>query len=172
MAGNERHDASTCDKVLYANAWAAPLLLVAVGIWRSNDGENFMGYGSDGACWMSWKHRGIIYLFFIPSGLAMVINITSVAATALSLIQIQSAQSASLTVIRIIGIVARISISMGLEWIVGLVLYFAPHHLGLQYAFVLVIGLHGLWLLISTLTLSIWDKFRKQTAAYLCGAVD
>ena len=132
-----------------------------------------MGYGSDGVCWMSWKHRGIIYLFFMPSGLALILNIALVTATALTLIQIQSTQSAlprqstSLTVKCIFGIVARISVSMGLEWIMGIILYFAPHHLGLQYAFVLVIGLHGFWLLISTLTLGIWRKLRVRIKAYL-----
>ena len=173
VASAEKSDRSFGDIILYALAWVAPLLLVVIGVGMSAGAENFMDYGSDGLCWMSWKHRGIFYLFVAPSGLALLINIALVVATALSLIQLRSTQSSLprsrvLTVESIFGVVARISVSMGLEWMLGFVLYYLPGYLALQYGFVLVVGLHGLWLLIATLTLGTWKTLRERMKTFLC----
>ena len=176
VASGTNLNTSICGIAFYVTAWAAPLLLVAVGVGLSSVGDNFMDYGSDGLCWMSWKHRGIIYLFLLPSGLALLINIILVSATALSLFQIRSAQapllhSRCLTVECIFGVVARMSVSLGLEWMLAFLLYFVPESLSLQYAFVLVVGLHGLWLLVSTLTLRVCHKLYERMIASLLQCV-
>ena len=129
----------------------------------SSGADAFMMYGVDGMCWMSWQHRGLIYLFLAPSGIALLCNTALVVATALTLFQIRKSQSGlpvsrGLTVECVFSIVTRISVSMGLEWTLGFFLYIAPHCLGLRYAFVLVVGLHGFWILISTLTLGVWRR--------------
>ena len=172
IADGTNFDTSFRGIASYMTAWATPLLLVAVGVGMNIAAENFMDYGSDGLCWMSWKHPGIIYLFLLPSGVALLINIILVIATALSLIHIRSAQapmlhSSCLTVECIFGVLARMSISLCLEWILAFLMYFLPNYLYLRYAFVLVVGLHGLWLLISTLTLPLCHKLYERMRASL-----
>ena len=159
--------ATVLDSTLYAMAWAVPILLVAFGVGMSHRTDDFMDYGLDGVCWMSWKHRGIIYLFIAPSGIALFINIILVIATLICLIQIRSTQSSllrprGLAVECIFGIMARISVILGAEWMLGMVLYLIPNSVVMQYTFVLVIGLRGIWLLISTLTLGVWRKLRDR----------
>ena len=151
---------------LFTVGWAVPLLIIFIGVAMDSNGD-FMGYGAGDLCWMSWNHRGIIFLFVLPSGLAILANAVLVTATAVSLIQIRKAsalaQPVSLTSECIFHVVFRISIGMGLEWLSGVFLYLIPGSVFLQYTFVLGVGLHGFWLLTSTLTLNTFlIPFRAQ----------
>ena len=62
----------------------------------------------------------------------------------------------------VISLLSRVSVAVGLEWISGLLCYFIPSSTIIQYAFVILVSLHGFWVLISTLTLeSVREKWIK-----------
>ena len=50
-------------------------------------------------------------------------------------------------------LLVRVTIAMGLEWISGLLFYFIPHSSFIRYTFIILVSFHGLWILLSTLTL-------------------
>ena len=54
----------------------------------------------------------------------------------------------------IIHLLIRVSIAVGLEWCFGLLYYFVPGSTIVRYAFIIFVSFHGLWILLSTLTLS------------------
>ena len=142
--------------------WVLPLVAVAISFGFDAHAENFMGYGLDRVCWMSWNHRGIIYMFMIPSGFVIVTNTFLVVMSFIFLLRVKVQMNLTiagrLTVECIFQVVFRASVSMGLEWLLGLVLYILPQSVFLNYAFVFGVGFHGFWLLISTLTLNVFCK--------------
>ena len=82
--------------------------------------------------------------------------------TLLSIMKKQPNIGNTLTGKTVISLLVRVSVAVGLEWISGLLCYFIPSSTINQYAFIILVSLHGLWVLISTLTLeSVREKWIK-----------
>ena len=148
--------------------WLAPAIPVIVGLGTD---PNFMGYGRDDACWMSWKSPGIVWLYLVPSGVALMGNALLFLGIVYTLIQIRSSQrmalpaTTGLTVECMIRVVMRAGVVLGLEWVLGLALFLWPSVTILRYAFVIAVGSHGLWLFIALLTCSVRKKLKEKIKA-------
>ena len=63
----------------------------------------------------------------------------------------------------VISLFGRISMVVGLEWISGLLSYLIPTSTVIQYAFVILVSLHGFWVLIAIVTLEFEGLMKKIT---------
>ena len=107
--------------------------------------------------------RHTLFAFQIPSGSLFFMNLLLAVGTGIILMLIIRSQpniGATLTGKTIISLLVRVSVAVGLEWISGLLCYFIPTSTIIQYTFIILVSLHGLWVLISTLTLeSVREKW-------------
>ena len=94
--------------------------------------------------------------FQIPSGSLLFMNLLLAVGTGIILKLITRSQpniGDTYTGKTIISLCVRASVALGVEWILGLLYYLTPTTTIIQYAFAIVVSLHGFWILISTLTL-------------------
>ena len=77
----------------------------------------------------------------------------------------QPAAVATINARHVISLMLRVLVAVGLEWIVGFLLYFWPENEPIYFTFIILVSFHGLWVLLSTLSL---ENVRSQWSFIPC----
>ena len=125
------------------------------GIWPGSVGY---GRGRRAFCWINGRDS-LLTVFIIPTGLILLINVLACLGNGIVFLHI-CLQNRSMPVCSLgngwtMFILAKMLIGSGGQWLLGVFIYFHPQEEIIRYIFIVLVSIHGILILITTLLLKV-----------------
>ena len=117
-----------------------------------------VGYGQGQFCWIQGQNS-LLTVFIVPTGLILCTNVLVCLGNGILFlrfyIQNKSMAVSSLGNGWTMFILTKMLIGSGGQWLLGILLYLYPHEEVIRYIFIVLVSIHGILILITTLLLKV-----------------
>ena len=110
----------------------------------------FISYGQGSFCWIG-QVKGILRMFIIPASVILLVNAIVFFSCVTFLLYFRLHNNIFPRHSYMLFVLIKLLIGSGTQWLLGIMVYFYPENAAIQFAFVILVSTHGIFILACTL---------------------